>query len=738
VFIPAAGADNVKNETFQLDGNIATGVTSPVTYDWASFFNSSGGKLSLPTGYTASAFVKDFNTTTDRKGNTVFDTNDSSTYTIGSKDTLDVNGWSCTPANNVTDKGDIMNAYAVAYTDPVSGHKFMFFGLERNANAGDANVAFWFLAGSASCPTAGGSFTGTHHNGDLLIVSAFTNGGSVSNINAYEWQNGALNTTPVANGGDCRSAVLTADPTCATSNTAALTGIPWQTENKADGVGHTLQSGEFFEGGLDLSAPSVNLANNCFNTFIPDTRSSQSLTATLYDFAIGGLGECRTNLSTTAGDSSTVPDNNNGQPGTASPSTIGGGSVSSGSDTAGLQVTGVSSWSGTLTFYLCGPLASFPTSGSGPACHDASGNETGVQVGSAINVSETDNAVHNFVSGTATLTSAGKYCWTAHFEPSQTSSGNGVGAQDDNNSNECFTVGKATPTLTTCSGSYSAAGVCTASSAVAFGNPIHDYAKLSNLATEPGSNGASHGGNSNWPTINATDLSYAGAISFLLKGPSASGCGSSAPSSTTNPNPQSVAVDSTTGNKVYGPVSYTPGTPGVYHWQATVDDLSSATPPVELSVNNNLPQSENNANCTDTNEDVTVQQIPTHIKTKQSWIPNDTATVSADSGNLASGGSVEFQLFNNSTCSGTALYDETVSVPGGNASAEVSTSNAGSGAGGLTITSGYADLAGSVAGPYSWKVVYTPAAADTAHTGTQSSCDAEHFGVTYTNDPGPN
>jgi hypothetical protein len=199
-----------------------------------------------------------------------------------------------------------------------------------------------------------------------------------------------------------------------------------------------------------------------------------------------------------------------------------------------------------------------------------------------------------------------------------------------------------------------------------------------------------------------------------------------------------VAVDSTTGNKVYGPVSYTPGTPGVYHWQATVDDLSSATPPVELSVNNNLPQSENNANCTDTNEDVTVQQIPTHIKTKQSWIPNDTATVSADSGNLASGGSVEFQLFNNSTCSGTALYDETVSVPGGNASAEVSTSNAGSGAGGLTITSGYADLAGSVAGPYSWKVVYTPAAADTAHTGTQSSCDAEHFGVTYTNDPGPN
>src|SRR5436305_1693443 len=202
-----------------------------------------------------------------------------------------------------------MNAYAVAYTDPGSGHKFMYFGLERNANAGDANVAFWFLGGSASCPAAGGSFTGTHQNGDLLIVSAFTNGGSVSTINAYEWQNGALNTTPAATGGDCRDGTLTGDPTCATSNTAALTNIPWQTENKTDGVGHTLQSGEFFEGGIDLSAPSVDLANKCFNTFIPDTRSSQSLTASLYDFALGSLGECSSSIVTTpkASDGTSAP-----------------------------------------------------------------------------------------------------------------------------------------------------------------------------------------------------------------------------------------------------------------------------------------------------------------------------------------------------------------------------------------------------------------------------------------------
>jgi hypothetical protein len=43
----------------------------------------------------------------------------------------------------------------------------------------------------------------------------------------------------------------------------------------------------------------------------------------------------------------------------------------------------------------------------------------------------------------------------------------------------------------------------------------------------------------------------------------------------------------------------------------------------------------------------------------------------------------------------------------------------------------------TVTGATSWKVVYTPAAADTDHTGKQSACDAENFNITYTNDPGP-
>jgi large repetitive protein len=130
--------------------------------------------------------------------------------------------------------------------------------------------------------------------------------------------------------------------------------------------------------------------------------------------------------------------------------------------------------------------------------------------------------------------------------------------------------------------------------------------------------------------------------------------------------------------------------------------------------------------------------IPTQIRTKQSWIPNDTATVTSAIGDLGADGSVAFGLYADPTCTGAALYSETVTVTGGSPSEEVSTSNQGSGAGGLTITSGYTDAAGSISGPHSWKVVYTPNAADTAHLGVQSVCDAEHFATTYTNDPGPN
>ena len=74
-----------------------------------------------------------------------------------------------------------------------------------------------------------------------------------------------------------------------------------------------------------------------------------------------------------------------------------------------------------------------------------------------------------------------------------------------------------------------------------------------------------------------------------------------------------------------------------------------------------------------TSEDVVVRQIPTHIKTKQSWYPNDTATITSTIGNLAAGGTVAFNLYATDDCSGAALFSREHDVTGGNNSAEVST-----------------------------------------------------------------
>ena len=42
---------------------------------------------------------------------------------------------------------------------------------------------------SRSAPTVGGGtgFTGVHENGDLLVISDFSNGGTTSTITVYKW-----------------------------------------------------------------------------------------------------------------------------------------------------------------------------------------------------------------------------------------------------------------------------------------------------------------------------------------------------------------------------------------------------------------------------------------------------------------------------------------------------------------------------------------------------------------------
>ena len=238
---------------FQLDGDVDSSTQTHVpagttqTVDWDQFIDSSGDLIDpLPAGFDASSFDRDFGT----NPNGSFSTADGTTYATGSKDILAITpGWQCNRDNNVNSKIDIMNAYAASYD--AGGDEVLYFALERNANTGTADVGFWFLQDpDVDCDSPGGAtaFTGDHVDGDVLVVSEFTSGGTVSTIKVFRWNDPDgdgfdpdFGDTTEASGVDCESASTPLDDdTCATVNTGTIT-TPWLTANKQDGVGHSLR-----------------------------------------------------------------------------------------------------------------------------------------------------------------------------------------------------------------------------------------------------------------------------------------------------------------------------------------------------------------------------------------------------------------------------------------------------------------------------------------------------------------
>ena len=432
-----SGAQAVHDLDFELEGNIEDNPAG-VPWDWSSFFNSSGSPSPvLPSGtrpgFKSSGFHEDFS----RNANGSYNTSDPTTFATGSKDTLSISpGWQCNRYNNVNDKIDLTNAYAVTYVAPATipgvvdaGDEILYFALERFSNDGDANVAFWFLQGNVTCESPGGAtpFVGDHQDGDLLVVSAFTKGGVVSGIDVYRWNGtdngGSLGTTPVAHGVDCKS-TTGGDATCATVNGPSQSPLdpPWDTENK-DGGGN-LRTAEFFEGGLNLT--EKGLGGKCFNTFLANTRSSQELGATLFDFASGKLGSCGLTMTTTPSQTTRVIGSQVAITDTATVSgtTAGGG--------AGPTPTG------TVSFFLCSPAQLTPANTG--TCQGTSGTAV---TGNPVTVSESVPGTATATSGDAKslITGLGKYCFRATFTAAANDPNYaGQTAETSNLANECFTV----------------------------------------------------------------------------------------------------------------------------------------------------------------------------------------------------------------------------------------------------------------------------------------------------------
>jgi hypothetical protein len=656
---------------FELDGDVLNNVGGAETKDWSDLFDANGDEKALPAGFTATGFKKDF-----LNNGATFITSDTTTFATGSKDTLPIAGWQCNFDNNVNSKIDVMNAYAAAYTDSDTGDQLIYFGLERNTNTGDANVGFWFLQDAVGCETAGGAedFTGAHHDGDLLIVSAFSNGGTVSTINVYRWdggEGGGLNPVPVAQGVDCRSNTTPpGDSACAVANTGDIT-TPWLTANFKDKVGNKLRTAEFFEGGLNLT--DEGLDGKCFNTFIGDTRSSTSLTATLFDYAAGTIGQCTsTTVTTPSITSGTIP----ADPNDASISVT---------DQADITVTGVASFAATVTWHLCGPMAANSTDLCGTG---------GVAVGAAKAVTSSPATV---VSDAAIVTSAGRYCWRADFSGDESV---GVPPSSDSRSSECFVIDPRQPTLVTQA----------TTGPVAFGNPISDTVTLTNTAHKPGSGGPA-GSNG---TINPTTLGgdATGDITLTAYGPDS--C------STVAYGPVTIAAS---GDGSYGGVAsafeFTPSSPGEYVFVASYAGDLPNTLGVSAIACANQPS----------NEKVTVQQIPTEISTAQRAYPNDSATITSSvvGDILPATGTVIFRLYDNATCA-----DADDSVGGGLLYKETKTSVGG--ANSVTVMTNNTTVAVSSNSTVYWKVTY--ATGDSAHTGRQSNC-TENTSFVFVNDAGP-
>src|SRR5438552_7352420 len=164
---------------FELDGNAVT----TATHDWDQVFADNNVTPPPVSGALASSFVTD-------KVNSIAD---DIFQGGGSKDILGIQQgqWLFT-GSKPQGKDDITHAYAAAYTDPGNGHLILYAGLDRFDNSGDATAGFWFfknnIGENAAVTTNGGHpFIGTHSDGDILLVSDFTVGGSTSTIKVFRW-----------------------------------------------------------------------------------------------------------------------------------------------------------------------------------------------------------------------------------------------------------------------------------------------------------------------------------------------------------------------------------------------------------------------------------------------------------------------------------------------------------------------------------------------------------------------
>ncbi|HVK27075.1 MAG TPA: hypothetical protein VM575_01950 [Nocardioides sp.] len=406
------------------------------------------------------------------------------------------------------------------------------------------------------------------------------------------------------------------------------------------------------EAAINITAEGLSDPGGCvsFANVIPSTVTGNSDTADYKDTILQKLDP----ISNCEADLATTPKDGAGNDIPEGGLSIGTGVVSV-KDSATISLSGgASTPTGAISFELC-------KVGAPATCTDV--GSTSVAGGSY---------PKTVLSPVAYVTAAGDYCWSTSWPGD---ADNGIPPASDSSANECFTVNPVDSSLSTSAGAD-----------VVLGNGVSDSATLSGTATQPAD-----------PVINTTGTAGApagGTITFKLYGPSGDGCGELVYTSPT------VAVSGDDTYDTPAPL-FEPDEVGAYHWVA----VYSGSP--------NTNGTSHNTACDDADEDVSVDDVPSTLSTSQSWVPNDSATVSADAGgDLA--GTVTFEFFDNGTCTGDPVWSEDVPVAGAS-DQTVSTSN---------------EEAVDASGDFSWRVSYD--SDNVAQRDIPSSCD-EVSGLTIDN-----
>jgi len=211
-------------------------------------------------------------------------------------------------AGNTPPKNDLSNVYAISRDG--EGRSEIFFGAERVVNNGDSHIDFEFLQDDitltgTNVPCGPGGFSGDRTQGDFLLAIDFTKGGEFGGATLYRWQCDTVYDpskdgdvcNPPANGQSIPHYEPVTDATVSqalvfgvNSGETPIAGGGWVHRNSDGSPRDDVIKNAFMEGAIDLGALGFD---GCVQTLLPHTRSSQSFTAVLKDFALVSFDTCR-------------------------------------------------------------------------------------------------------------------------------------------------------------------------------------------------------------------------------------------------------------------------------------------------------------------------------------------------------------------------------------------------------------------------------------------------------------